>query len=162
MTNIYACQYRHGLRKTVAMVAACLVLPGGHAAAAEAATATAHDLSPGIVHHVARCPSPAQGKCIIRKPVGTGYRLLTPGVDLEDGGDDWIVDFGKTRNGKTAPALLRIMDRHEQLHEIEVSFPSEPAVAETAPATPTAKQSAAKKSAKRQPAKKPAATPAPG
>lgn len=116
-------------------------------AAAQAPSLAQRDLTPTIIHHETRCPAPGQGKCVIRKPVGTGYRVLTPGLDLEDAGDHWIADFAKTRSGRTPQTLLRIMDRHEVLHEIEITFPSEPA----ASAAPAGKPAAAAKSA---PAKK--------
>jgi hypothetical protein len=122
------------------------------------------DLTPGIVHHEAQCPSPRQGKCVIRKPVGTGYRVLTPGLELEDAGDHWIGDFSKTRNAKTPQTLLRIMDRHEVLHEIEITFPNEPAAIETRAANSTAAKksaSAKKKSAKSKTKPKNAKKPAP-
>jgi hypothetical protein len=132
------------------------------------------DLTPTIIHHEARCPSPAQGKCLIGKPVGTGYRVLTPGLDLEDAGDHWIADFSKGRNAKTPPSLMRIMDRHEVLHEIALSFPNEPAASATSAGKSSASSSAAssakssgksastkKKLAKSKAKPKKSATPAP-
>ena len=120
------------------------------------------DLTPSIIHHEARCPSPTQGKCVIGKPVGTGYRVLTPGLDLEDAGDHWIADFSRARNAKAPPSLVRIMDRHEVLHEIALTFPNEPAARAASGSKSSSKSASAKKKAAKSKAKsKKSATPAP-
>jgi hypothetical protein len=129
-------------------IAAIATMP---VAAAQPPTSQEVDLTPRIIHHEVRCPSPRQGKCVIRKPMGSSYRVLTGNLDLEDAGDHWIGDFSKTRNGKSPPTLLRVMDRHETLHEIEIVFPKESAASETPEANPAAASksaSAKKKSAK--------------
>jgi hypothetical protein len=145
------CKLHNWTRRAVPIIAAFCSLVALRVAAVSPPTSLEKDLTPAIIHHEARCPSPKQGKCVIRKPLGSSYRVLTPGVDLEDAGDHWIGDFSKTRNSKTTPSLLRVMDRHEVLHEIEITFPIEVAVSEPPAAnSPLAAKStsAKKKSAK--------------
>jgi hypothetical protein len=151
------CNLHNWTRRAVPIIAAFCSLVALRVAAASPPTSMEKDLTPAIIHHEARCPSPRQGKCVIRKPLGSSYRVLTPGVDLEDAGDHWIGDFSKARNGKTTPSLLRVMDRHEVLHEIEITFPIEPAASEPPEASsPVAAKStsAKKKSAKAKPKSK--------
>jgi hypothetical protein len=145
------CKLNNWARCATPIIVAVCFLTSLRVAAASPPTSVDRDLTPRIVHHEARCPSPGQGKCVIRKPVGSGYRVLTPGLELEDAGDHWIGDFSRTRNAKPQQTLLRIMDRHEVLHEIEITFPNESGVSEA----PAADPAAAGKSAleKRKPAK---------
>jgi hypothetical protein len=110
------------------------------------------DLTPTIIHHEIRCPAPGQGKCLIRKPVATGYRVLTPGVDLEDAGDHWIGNFTKAQTAKAPQTLLRVMDRHEVLHEITITFSKESAANTAAAKSASTKNKSAK--FKKKPAKK--------
>jgi hypothetical protein len=137
------CKLNNWARCAAPIIVALCSLAPLRVAAASPPTSGDRDLTPKIIHHEAQCPSPRQGKCVIRKPVGTGYRVLTPGLELEDAGDHWIGDFSRIRNPKTPQTLLRIMDRHEVLHEIEITFPNEPAASEP----PAAKSTAAAKSA---------------
>lgn len=83
------------------------------------APAPVDDLSVPAIRHVANCPLPKLGACIIRKPVDNGYRVLTAGTELEDKGDHWIADFARNTEAKF---LLRVLGRNGDLHEIEVSF----------------------------------------
>ena len=81
----------------------------------------ANDLTVPVTVHQANCPPPAAAPCVLRKPVGTGYRVLTPDVGIEDNGERWVVDFGKKAAGRQRTSF-RIMDMNGDLHDIEVSF----------------------------------------
>jgi hypothetical protein len=88
------------------------------------------DLSTQVIKHGAECPLPSKGPCVIKKPVGTRYRVLTSGVSLEDMGDYWVADFSKTKDPKKNRESLRILGANGELHEIDVLFPKEPVVKE--------------------------------
>lgn len=86
------------------------------------------DLSPQAIKHGVECPLPGKGPCVIKKPVGTRYRVLTTGVSLEDMGDYWVADFTKTKDPKRNRQSLRILGGNGELHEIGVLFPTEAVV----------------------------------
>ncbi len=75
--------------------------------------------------HTVQCANPKREICVIKKPVGSGYRLLTQGIQLEDSGEFWLADFSKATREK-APALkrssFRVMGKDHDLHEIEITF----------------------------------------
>lgn len=107
-----------------AAIAAAVLLAGPATAAArkpvaKAAPDAVDDLTVVATRHVANCPLPKLSACAIRKPVDSGYRVLTQGVELDDKGDHWVADFAKTKDAKV---LLRVLGRNGDLHEIEVSF----------------------------------------
>lgn len=77
----------------------------------------AGDLTVPVTLHRAHCPPPTAAPCVIRKPIGTGYRVLTPDVSVEDSGDRWVIGFGKK-----AAKSIRVLDMDGGLHEIEISF----------------------------------------
>ena len=77
----------------------------------------AADLTVPVKLHRANCPPPVTAPCVIRKPVGSGYRVLTPDVSVEDNGDRWVIEFGKK-----AAKSIRVLDMDGGLHEIEISF----------------------------------------
>lgn len=109
------------------LAAAALLAGAGFAAARKPAPKPApevavDDLTVAAVRHVAQCPLPKLSSCVIRKPVDSGYRLLTPGIELDDHGDHWIADFAKGKETNAAKALLRVLGRNGDLHEIEVTF----------------------------------------
>ncbi len=87
------------------------------AAKPQASGAPAADLTIPVTLHRASCPPPATAPCVIRKPVGSGYRVLTPEVSVEDSGDRWVIGFGKK-----AAKSIRVLDMDGGLHEIEISF----------------------------------------
>ena len=91
------------------------------------------DLTTPSIKHGAECPLPKQRPCMIKKPVGNGYRLLTPGVNLEDLGEYWIADLSKIKDPKSNKAWLQIWGGNSELHEIEILFPKEPVVKEAKP-----------------------------
>jgi len=111
------------LFRCAAIIAAGLL--AGSAAAvvrkpvAKAPVVPIDDLTVAATRHVANCPSPKLSACVIKKPVDSSYRVLTPGVELDDKGDHWVADFGKSTEAKI---LLRVLGRNGDLHEIEVSF----------------------------------------
>ncbi len=120
---------RASARRRTATVAALLLLLGAGLATAVRADAPAAndpDLSVAAVRHWAECPLPKESACVLRKPVDTGYRVLTSGADLNDAGDHWIADFSKLKKPETREMLLRVLDRNGGLHEIVVKFPPEP------------------------------------
>ena len=90
--------------------------------AAETSAKTAKSsLTPPYAKHAAKCDSPQNDLCVIKKPVGTGYRLLTPDIVLEDVNDHWLVDFTKTKltgNRMT----FRVMGSEQDIHEIQITF----------------------------------------
>jgi hypothetical protein len=106
------------------------------------------DLSPRLVKHGALCPLPSQARCVIKKPVGMRYRVLSTDVDLEDIGDYWIADFSKSKGPATGRELLRILAENGDLHEIDVHFPRPPVKAKPAVKPPAAKKEPAKEPAK--------------
>ena len=124
------------------------------AARAKKPPAFVADLSPRLVKHGALCPLPSQGRCVIKKPVGMRYRVLSTDVDLEDIGDYWVADFSKSKGPATGRELLRILAENGDLHEIDVHFPRPPVKAK-----PVVKPPAAKKEPAKEPAKEGEQTP---
>lgn len=109
------------------LLIAVLGLSGMACLAAEppsTAPSVAGDLSVKMTSHGVACLAPRSEPCVIHNPAGTGYRVLTPGIGLEDAGENWIVDFSKTRAGKNAdePFSFRIMGANGNVHEIKVTF----------------------------------------
>ena len=96
-----------------------------------------NDLSAKFISHSASCLAPKSEPCVIHKPVGTGYRVLTPGIGLEDAGENWIVDFSKTKAANNADAAFsfRIMEANGNVHEIRVTFSEAAASAAKSKAT---------------------------
>lgn len=113
-------------------VAACLMLLAlpGHAAKKEEPVPFNGDLTVPTIKHGAECPLPKQRPCMIRKPVGKGYRVLSYGVTLEDMGEYWLADLSRIKDPKNNKAWLQILGANGELHEIEILFPKEPAVKE--------------------------------
>lgn len=115
----------HGFYRRAAIAATALIVAGAAGAATtrkappKPAPETVDDLSVPAMRHVVTCPLPKSGACVIRKPVDSGYRVLTAVGELEDKGDHWIADFAQHKESK---ALLRVLGRNGDLHEIEVSF----------------------------------------
>jgi hypothetical protein len=130
-----------------AICVAVLLLPT--LAQADVLGASAPDLSVAAVRHWAECPLPKEGNCVIRKPVDTGYRVLTSRIDLEDMGDHWVADFHKLKAATSRELLFRVLGRNGDMHEIVVRFPEEPA--------PPPKPPAKKKRRLNKPAPKPPA-----
>lgn len=120
---------------------------------AQRAPAFVADLSPIPIKHGALCPSPSKGLCVIKKPVGMRYRVLSTGADLQDMGDYWIVDFSKSKDAGTGRELLRILGENGDLQDIEVHFPRPPVVKVKPAAKPVA--------AVKEPVKEPAGESAP-
>ena len=105
-----------------------LCLPCPAAAAKKPAPAPAVvDLAGQAQKHGVDCPLPKMGPCVIKKPVGTRYRVLTPAANLEDIGDFWLADFTKLKDPKVNRMLLRVLGENGDLHEIEARFPPDPA-----------------------------------
>jgi len=107
------------------------------------------DLTAPNVKHGVQCPLPAQQPCLIKKPVGKSYRVLTPGVSLEDLGEYWLANLSRIKDPKSNKAFLQIWGSNNDLHEIEILFPKEP-VAKVA--KPPAKESAPAKEEEPKPA----------
>ena len=107
------------------------------AAAAKKSQPALADLAIQAQKHGIDCPLPRSGACVVKKPVGPRYRVLTPGANLEDMGDYWLADFAKTKDPKSNRLVLRVLGENGDLHEIEVRFPPDPAAREKpAAATP--------------------------
>ena len=126
-------------------VAACLVLLAlpGHAAKKDEAAPFNGNLTVPTIKHGAECPLPRQRLCMIRKPVGKGYRVLSAGVNLEDLGEYWLADLSRIKDPKSNKAWLQIWGANSELHEIEILFPKEPVVQEAKPrkeSAPAAKE----------------------
>ena len=119
----------------------CFVAGGLPSAHADSPAGSDPDLSVAPVKHWVECPLPKQSACVIRKPVDTGYRVLTPGANLDDTGEQWVADFAKLKDPRSPQLLLRVLGRTGELHEIIVKFPDEPLPPE---------KSAAKKKSKRK------------
>jgi hypothetical protein len=103
----------------------CCVAACSQAANSEPLAGSDPDLSVAAVKHWAECPLPKESACVIRKPVDTGYRILTTGANLDDAGDQWVADFTKLKDPKSPQLLLRVLSRNGELHEIVVNFPKE-------------------------------------
>lgn len=103
-----------------------LALPGA-ASAAKKSAPSLDDLSIKPTRHGVACPLPKVGPCVVRKPVGTRYRVLTPGANLEDMGDYWLIDWGKLKDPKSTRERLRIIGENGDVHDIEMRFPPDPA-----------------------------------
>lgn len=91
-------------------------------------------LTVAMTRHLAICPPPGPTPCTLRKPVSTPYRLLTPGIDLEDVGDYWLLSFDKAKS--TAPITLRVLGNSGELHEVLISFSARSAPKTKAAAKP--------------------------
>lgn len=91
-------------------------------------------LTVAMTRHQATCPPPGPTPCTLRKPVSTPYRLLTPGIDLEDVGDYWLLSFNKAKT--TAPITLRVLGSGGELHEVLISFSARSAPKAKAAAKP--------------------------
>lgn len=114
--------------------ASCLAATPKKAAVAKpAAAAAGDDLTAAATRHVVVCPPPKVGPCIIKKPLATGYRVLTSGVDLQDQDGLWIADFSKGPKGNQV--LVQVLGLNGDLHDIEVSFRAKPG-AKRAPPPP--------------------------
>lgn len=83
------------------------------------------DLTTPAIKHGAECPLPKVRPCVIRKPVGKGYRVLTHGASLEDLGEFWLADLTRLKDPSSNKATLLIWGSHDDLHEIEILFPKE-------------------------------------
>jgi hypothetical protein len=131
-------------RSAVLLLVGLLALPAMAATAAKTAAAPKtpskqkaapskpappDDLTAPGVRHVAVCPPPKIAPCVMRKPLSSGYRVLTNGVDVADDGINWLVDFGK--GPKESPFLLQVLDSGGSLHDIEVTFRSKPGMRKT-------------------------------
>lgn len=84
------------------------------------APAQPDNLTAATVRHVVTCPPPKVSNCVMRKPIASGYRVLTPGIEIQDDGANWIVDFGK--GPKSPKFLFEVLELGGSLHDIEVSF----------------------------------------
>lgn len=120
-----------GCGATLAMLA-LLSFPCPAASAKKSPPALA-DLAIQAQKHGIDCPLPRSGACVVKKPVGPRYRVLTPGANLEDMGDYWLADFGKTKDPKSNRLVLRVLGENGDLHEIEVRFPPDPTAAKEKP-----------------------------
>lgn len=126
MGKLLTCSFTWALLATVA--APCAAAPAKKPAQALA------DLGVPAHKHGVDCPLPKSGACVVKKPVGTRYRVLTPGASLEDMGDHWLADFSKAKDPKTPRLVLRVLGENGDLHEIEARFPPDPAAKERPPA----------------------------
>lgn len=111
------------------VVLSCLLAGSAWAVDAVKAAVDAASLTPRVTVHVADCPDPRREICVIRKPVGVGYRVLTQGVALENAGEMWLVDLTTqyaSKGNKAAPAGLsfRVMGKEGDLHRIDIRFAS--------------------------------------
>jgi hypothetical protein len=106
------------------------------AAAAERAQPFGADLAPKVTKHGVECPLPGKGLCVIKKPVGRSYRVLSAGVNLEDMGDYWLADFSKSKDPARDRETLRVLGGNGELHEIDVLFSKETVVKEKPAAKP--------------------------
>ncbi len=118
--------------RLVWLVFAAIALPGVAAAAKKPPRALA-DLAMPVQKHGVDCPLPKNGACVVKKPVGTNYRVLTPGVSLDDVGAHWLADFTKIKEVKSTRLNLRVLGEGGDLHDIEVRFPPDPAAKEKPP-----------------------------
>ncbi len=131
-------------RSVVFLLAGLLALPGlaadpakapakskasAKAKAAPSKPASPDDLTAQSVRHVAVCPPPKIAPCVMKKPISSGYRVLTSGVDVADDGANWLVDFGK--GPKESPFLLQVLDSAGSLHDVEITFRSKPGMRKT-------------------------------
>ena len=88
--------------------------------------ADASTLASKTVQHTVQCPLPKDVPCSIKKPVLSGYHVLSEGVVLDDRGEFWIADLSKQRKqgGQTEP--IRVLSDMNVLHLIGVTYPVAP------------------------------------
>lgn len=121
-------------RCCIALIGLGLLAVPGHAAKKKPEPVPfSGDLTTPTIKHGAECPLPKQRPCIIKKPVGTGYRVLTKGVSLEDMGEFWLADLTRLKDPKSNKSWLQILAANGDLHEIEILFPREALPKEAAP-----------------------------
>lgn len=109
------------------LLLAPLLMP---AAAQAAAGNKADSFQPARMEEVAKptlraqalCPPATNGPCALKNPTGeSGWRLLTPDVDVEptaDGG--WLLDFSKLPNKGSNGFTLRVLTVSGKLHLIDI------------------------------------------
>lgn len=99
----------------------CGLLAGEFCTAAPPASGARDELTPPVSRHRATCPPPGAAPCAMRKPVSAPYRVLTPGIEVDDIGDQWLVNFGKTP-ARSSPTTLRVLGGNGELHEVTIRF----------------------------------------
>lgn len=160
-------------RFPLALFLLAVAAPCWSAAPEATAGSTDKNLTVDVTRYAAECPPSKQTPCVIAKPFGSGYRILSSDVGIDDTGEQWILDFTKLKSAKPSGTVLRILGANGELHEINITFGPAPAKKKTPdkataakappktaakPAEKSAEKSPAKEAAK--PAEKPAATPA--
>lgn len=88
--------------------------------------ADAGNLASQTIRHTVQCPLPKDVPCSIKKPVLSGYHVLSEGLLLDDRGEFWIADLSKQRKpgGKLEP--IRVLSDMNVLHIISVTYPTAP------------------------------------
>lgn len=107
-------------RALIASLTLALFAAGiGSAGAAEKLSLTARE-----IRYDAQCPLPRDVPCAIKKPVISGYRVLTESISLDDQGSYWIADLSTARQqqGKNEP--IRVLSDNGVWHIISVKYTS--------------------------------------
>lgn len=127
----------HRTKRLVAFTTLCFVAAPCFSGATPTTTGKSN-LTPTPIRHSVECLSPHKDLCVIKKPVGTGYRILTPEIALEDAGEYWLADFIKSKL-TTKKMTFRVMGKDNDVHEIEILFRNVKNVknVKSTPATPT-------------------------
>lgn len=105
----------------VAMLAA-LAVGDVSAALPPGVATTGGDLAHRELRHRVQCPLPKTTPCSIRKPVLSGYHLLSDQVALDDHGEYWLADFSRTGKKPGDPPPVRVLADNGVLHLIEIVF----------------------------------------
>ena len=109
------------MNKHLPLLLSGLLASGACLAAPPASGTPGNELTLPVSRHQATCPPPGATPCAVRKPVSAPYRMLTPGIEIDDIGDQWLVSFGKTP-AKSAPTTLRVLGGNGELHEVTIRF----------------------------------------
>lgn len=86
-------------------------------------------LSAREIRYNVQCPSPREVPCAIRKPLISGYRVLTEKISLDDQGSYWIADLSKARQRQGKNETIRILSDNGVWHLIEVKYSPAPTLA---------------------------------
>ena len=76
------------------------------------------------IRYDVQCPMPRTVPCSIKKPVLSGYRVMTEKITLDDQGAYWIAHLGERGAGSNEP--IRILTDNGVWHLITVRYASTP------------------------------------
>ena len=114
------------IRRAITAAVLTLVIPHAAVGAVAAATAEKLSLTAREIRYDAECPLPRDVLCAIKKPVLSGYRVLTQRISLDDQGSYWIADLSGARQQQGKNESIRILTDNGVLHLIDVKYSAAP------------------------------------